>query len=892
MSPRNNDKALSEMKAAKEAHQWHRLSKSQALEKLSSNIQGLSSPQAQTAAIRFGKNQLPEAKATSITRLFFRQFKEAMSIVLSIAVIISAALGEVTDAIIISVILILNSSLSTYQEYRAQQALLALKKIAKPQVTVRRNNEISIIPTQNLVPGDIVLLDQGDIVPADIRLLDVQSLQVDESSLTGESLAISKHAETIDKLTLGLGDQTNLVFKSSIVLLGKATGVVYATGTNTEIGRIASLLTQAKQAKTPLQVRLNSFSKYLVAAILGVCSVVLVAGILQGQPLVTMILTALSLAVAAMPEALPAVITISLALGASKLLKQHALIKNLPAVETLGAVTFICTDKTGTLTENKMLATEIFDGNTSVTALSDKHHLLGAALAISNDIEESNTQLLGDPTELALFNMAAVNGFEKSALLKQYPLTASLPFDSDRKLMSTIHENKTAHEDQNTYTLFIKGAPERIIAKCTTSQHAFDEHFFDTQKLLNKVDEYSAKGYRVLALAMRKLPELGELNDVERLESELTFLGLVAITDPIRPEVPLAVKECIGAGITPVMITGDHKGTAIAIASELGFGQGKIVSLVGDELDALSEADFLKKVTKINVYTRVSPEQKLRIVSALQQQGHFVAMTGDGVNDAPALQHANIGIAMGKKGTDVARGAADMILLDDNFSTIVKTVTAGRRIYDNIRKFIKYTMSSNSGEIWTLLIAPILGMPIPLLPVHILWINLVTDGLPGLAFSSEPAEKGIMQKPPRKQDESIFAHGMWQHILWVGILVGSLCLATLHWAIENQIEHWQTMVFTVLVFAQLFHSLAVRSDSESLFTLGLFSNPFLIIAITISVILQLALIYVPALNTLFRTQALPISDLGLCALIASLVFIAVELEKLLTRRKLIYTRND
>jgi len=864
---------------------WHTLTSEEVLVRLNSSPDGLTSSVAKKALAKYGKNQLPIAKSAGIVVLFLRQFSEIMTLVLLSAVVISVVLGEVTDAIIIFTILMLNAALSTYQERKAQQSLVALRKLATPQVKVKRDNSFVVIATENLVPGDIVLFEQGNIVPADIRLLTVQGLQIDESTLTGESLAVTKQSDPLASSKLALGDKSNLAFKGSVVTLGKASGVVFATGLNTEIGRIANFLYQEKQRKTPLQLRLSSFSKYLVSAILCVCMVVLVAGVLQGHPLMTMILTALSLAVAAVPEALPAVITISLALGASKMLKQQALIKNLPAVETLGAVTFICTDKTGTLTENKMHAKHIFDGCDDVTELSDAHYLLAVGMAISNDVELRDEKAMGEPTEVALFNLAALYGFNKKPLLDQFPLVSTIPFDGSRKKMTTIHRCDSG------FIAFTKGAPEGIVTSCSTGEYGSAKTHFCVESILKKVESLSSKGDRVLALAMRKFDRLPDSEAPNSTESKLSFLGLVAISDPIRSEVPKAVQQCIGAGITPVMITGDHQGTALAIAKELQLGMGDIVALNGDELDALSDKDFLNQVLKINVYTRVTPQQKLRIVSALQQRGHFVAMTGDGVNDAPALKHANIGIAMGKKGTDVARGAADMILLNDDFSSIVKAVAAGRRIYDNIRKFIKYTMSSNSGEIWTLLMAPILGMPIPLLPIHILWINLVTDGLPGLAFSAEPAEKGVMEKAPRKQQENIFANGMWQHILWVGVLVGALCLGTLKWAILHDLVYWQTMVFTVLVFAQLFHSLAVRSDIESLFTQGIFTNPFLIIAVVISALSQLALVYTPIFNELFRTQPLPFSDLVLCLAIASIVFMAVEIEKYLIRKEFIYSLN-
>jgi Ca2+-transporting ATPase len=870
------------MKHAKvEAHIYSQ-SCDQALSTLNTSSEGLTATQAKEYLATFGANKLPDKKTVSIVNLFFRQFKEIMTIILLVAVVISGLLSELTDALIILLILLLNASLSTYQEFRAQQALKALKNLTAPQVSVRRDGALSIIPAQDLVPGDLVLLKQGDIVPADIRLLTAHSLQIDESALTGESNAVNKQTQLLSAPNLTIGDRTNLAFKSSVVMLGKATGVVYATGSRTQIGKIARLLAQEKESKTPLQIRLTAFSKYLAVVILCVCVIVMFAGILQGQHIMTMVLTALSLAVAAVPEALPAVITISLALGANQLLKQHALIKNLPAVETLGAVTFICTDKTGTLTKNEMEANLVYDGKICTSKLKGEHNLLGIGMAISNDVKTQQEAVIGEATEKALFNMAVSEGFNKADLLRQYPFVDVLPFDNNRKQMTTIHQyNKK-------YISYTKGAPELVIANCINSEYASD---YKADNLLNMVNELSSKGYRVLAIAMRQSDTLPAQKSLITLESGLTFLGLVAISDPIRDAVPKAVQDCIKAGITPVMITGDHKGTAIAIAKQLEIGVGEPISLNGDELKALSESDFITQVTKTNVYTRVSPEQKLKIVKALQKQGHFVAMTGDGVNDAPALQHANIGIAMGNKGTDVARGAADIILLNDDFSTIVKTVAAGRRIYDNICKFIKYTMSSNSGEIWTLLMAPMLGMPIPLLPIHILWINLVTDGLPGLAFSAEPAEKDIMRKAPRHKNESIFANGMWQHILWVGLLIAGLCLGTLQWAYQQNLVYWQTMVFTVLVFAQLFHSLAVRSNNESIFKQNFFNNPFLILAIAIGIFLHLTLIYTPIFNNLFKTHPLPLYELVLCIAISSLVLFAVELEKVLLRHGLLYSTH-
>lgn len=861
--------------AATDYHQaWHTLTCADIITHFHSSEQGLTQAQAEQAQQQFGLNALPEAKSANLAQLFFRQFSEVMTIILLIAAVISGMVGEFKDAAIIMVILTLNAGLSTIQEYRAQQALTALKKLASPLANVKRDGKIQPIAVSLLVPGDVVVLAQGDIVPADMRIISEHNIQIDEAALTGESIPVYKHTQPILEAQIPIGDKINMLFSSTIVTIGKAEGVVVATGSRTEIGKIATELTQEKQAKTPLQLRLAVFSKQLVAAIVVVCLVVFAAGVMQGHPVVMMILTSLSLAVAAIPEALPAVITISLALGAHRLLAQHALIRNLPAVETLGAVTFICTDKTGTLTENKMTVADAYSGVDKIMDLKDEHLLFGTALAISNDVSNSGT---GEPTELALYQFALQHGLDKYLLLPNYPLVDTVPFDSERKLMTTIHQ------DQDGFIAFTKGAPERVIAQCVTQQGHGE---FDALALLDLVEELSVQGFRVMALAMRAWEALPT---EERVESKLTFLGLVAITDPVRCAVPAAVDSCVAAGITPVMITGDHKGTALAIARQLHFNDVHLNAVNGDELAKLSDSALLDIVLHTQVYTRVSPEQKLRIVRALQQQGHFVAMTGDGVNDAPALQHANIGIAMGQKGTDVARSAADMILLNDDFTTIVNAVAAGRRIYDNIRKFIKYTLSSNAGEILTILMAPILSMPMPLLPIHILWINLVTDGLPGLAFSAEPAERNIMQHKPRAQDESIFANGMWQHIIWVGVLIGVLCLGTLQWGLTQEHAYWQTSVFTVLVFSQLFHSLAVRSDIDSLWSQGLWTNVFLIVAVTISVLLQLALIYIPFFNELFNTQPIPLPELGICVAISAILFVTVEIEKWLIRRGLIYT---
>ena len=629
-------------------------------------------------------------------------------------------------------------------------------------------------------------------------------------------------ADSIAEKNLPLGDRRNMAFKSSMVTRGRARGVVVATGMETEIGRIASLLREEEGVKTPLQIRLARFGRYLALAVLAICAVVFAAGLFQGQPVMLMFLTAVSLAVAAIPEALPAVVTISLAFGARTLSRFSALVRNLPAVETLGSVTYICTDKTGTLTENRMTAERFFAAGEWSDALQGGEAgvpwtELGRAMALNNDVEDHDGGSAGEPTELALFKAARHAGYVKQELEQAMPRLSAIPFDSERKEMTTFHR------DGRGVLAYVKGAPERVLEQCNDALHAEGQTGYDSVAMLAEANRFASEGYRVLALARREFDEVPDVKDAAGVEQSLTFLGLVALIDPPRPEVLEAVSSCRTAGITPVMITGDHPGTAAAIAERLGIMDGSDAVLTGRELEAMPDEHFAGLVSSVKVYARVDPEQKLRIVKALQEQGEFVAMTGDGVNDTPALKRANIGVAMGLKGTDVAREASDMVLLDDDFATIVKAIRIGRRIFDNIRKFIKYTMSSNSGEIWTLFLAPFLGLPIPLLPIHILWINLVTDGLPGLAFSAERAEPGIMDRPPRPPRESIFAHGMWQHIIWVGLFIGGISITTLAWAISRDVEYWQTMVFTVLTCSQLFHALAIRSERSSLFTIGLFS---------------------------------------------------------------------
>ncbi|MBZ0142729.1 MAG: cation-translocating P-type ATPase [Rhodocyclaceae bacterium] len=883
---------------------WHTLSAEAALGELGAVPQGLTSAEAAARLEQHGRNELPEAAARSIARMVYDQFADFMILVLIAAAVVSGIVGEPADTLAIVVIVLLNAVIGFVQEWRAEKAMAALRRMAAPSARVRREGSLRELPAVELVPGDIVLLEAGNVVPADLRLLEAARLTVAEAALTGESQPVEKQVAALAEAPLPLGDRANMAWKGTLVANGRATGVVVATGLATELGRIARLLAGAEEVKTPLQKRLARFGARLAWAVLAICSIVFLAGLARGEPAVLMFLTAVSLAVAAIPEALPAVVAISLALGASKMVQQNALIRRLPAVETLGSITFICSDKTGTLTRNRMHA-EAFYAESDESPAEPWPSLFRCMALVNDAAADATGALVGDPTEVALLQAAAAHGVDHAALKSQFPRYGELPFDAERKRMATVYRMAgtvygsglpAAIPAANTadgrplplegYLACVKGAPEAVIERCTWRLTPRGPAPFDAADALAQAERMAARGLRVLAFAERRLDALPA--DMAEAENDLTFLGLVGLMDPPREEAAAAVEECRTAGIVPVMITGDHPATARAIAERLGIldDGGRVVS--GVELAALSDAEFAAQVKAIRVYARVDPEQKIRIVRALQAAGEFAAMTGDGVNDAPALKAADIGVAMGKGGTDVAREAAHMVLLDDNFATIVHAVREGRRIFDNIRKFIKYTMTSNSGEIWTIFLAPFLGLPIPLLPIHILWINLVTDGLPGLALAAERAERDVMRRPPRRPDESIFAHGMWQHMVWVGLLMGAVCLVLQAWSIHRGGAHWQTMVFTVLCLSQLGHALAIRSERDSTFRLGFWSNPLLMTTVLATLGLQLATIYLPAANEVFKTAPLDWDELLLCLLLSSVVFFAVEAEKWAVRRGLLY----
>ena len=872
---------------------WHTLSVDEAAHQLEVNTQtGLSSTEAAQRLVHFGLNALQEKRGRPPWRMFLDQFTDFMILILIAAAVISGVVGDLEDTVAIVIIVILNAVIGFVQEYRAERAMAALKRMTEASASVLRDGRVEIISAAGLVPGDIVLLEAGNLIPADLRIVETARIKIDESALTGESVAVDKQTTAVEAADLPLGDRHCMAYKGTTIVYGRGRGLVVATGMQSELGKIAALISGAGETKTPLQNRLARFGKRLALAALAICLVVFVLGIIRGEPLLLMFMTAVSLAVAAIPEALPAVVTISLALGAHKMVKQHALIRYLPAVETLGSVTFICSDKTGTLTQNKMRATAIYaDGHLETNLQSarpaEPWPTLFRALALSNDAHlDHHGKAYGEPTEAALLHAAQAAGFDKAVLEQEMPRLKELPFDSERKRMTTFHRTG------ETVLAFTKGSPEAIVPQCHRMLNANGEQLIDQLALLRTAEIMAADGLRVLALACRNWPVLPASHHPMELESELIFLGFVGLIDPPRSGVKEAIALCKSAGITPVMITGDHPATARAIARELGIlvdGGGGVMT--GAELAQLDQAAFETEVEQIRVYARVDPAQKIKIVKALQDKGEIVAMTGDGVNDAPALKAANIGVAMGKGGTDVAREAAHMVLLDDNFVTIIHAIRQGRRLYDNIRKFIRYAVTTNSAEILIILLAPFFGLPIPLLPIHILWINLVTDGLPALALTAEPAERGAMHRPPRPAQESIFAHGMWQHMIWMGLLMAALTLLIQAWAYHSGSAHWQTMVFTVLTLAQLAHVLAIRSERDSLFSIGLFSNRPMVLVISITFLLQLATIYLPALNPIFKTEPLDMSELALCLGLASVVFIAVEIEKWLMRRGWIYQKN-
>jgi Ca2+-transporting ATPase len=887
---------------------WYSLETDEVLSALESSRAGLSIAEAGRRLRENGPNILREEDRSRIGPILLRQFTDVMILILFLAAGIAAWMGDWTDAVMILIILGLNASLGFSQEVRAERALGALRKLERIQAVVRRDGKFDEIPSQELVPGDLVALNEGQRVPADGRLIETVQLRLDESQLTGESASPLKHSRRLHRKDLPLGDRLNMVFMGTTVVGGHAWAVVTETGMRTELGTIARLLQTVEDHKTPLQLRLTHLGKWLAAAAVAMTGLIFIAGLARGEAIETMLLTAISLAVAVIPEGLPAVVTIVLALGAQVMVRRNALIRKLPAVETLGSVTTICSDKTGTLTQNVMSVGmiyvegrrvnltgngyapegEFFEKNEPWDPKNDPAllQLLRAAALCTNarlEQREDGWTVLGDPTEGALLTAAAKAGFFKDRLEAEYPRLAESPFDSDRKIMTTVHRDPSGR-----IRAFSKGGIEAILRRTVAVMEGGSVVPLNRRRhdeIMRIHRELAADGVRVLAFAMRGLETVPSDPEMKDLENEMIFLGLIGMMDPPRTGVLAAVASCREAGIRPVMITGDHRITAEAIATQLKIQGPEDRTLSGEDLESLSPEDLAPMVPNVSVYARVTPEQKVTIIQAFKRRGEIVAMTGDGVNDAPALRLADIGVAMGRGGTDVAREAADMVLLDDNFATIVSAVREGRIIFDNIRKFTRYMLSTNGGEIMTMFFAILFGLPLPLLPIQILWVNLVTDGLPALALGLEPAEPDVMKRPPRPSDESLFAGGLGLHVLWVGLLMGLGTIGIFAWLLQSRdLAYGRTAAFFTLTMFQMFHVLAIRSERNYLWRIGFASNPKLMGAVLLTVGFQFVIIYQPLIQPVFHTATLAVGDLISCTVVALTVYLAVEGEKWLRYR--------
>ena len=864
---------------------------------------------------KYGVNELKAKKKKTLLIKFLEQFKDFMIIILIIAALVSGIIGYIenegiTDSIIILIVVIMNAIIGVAQESKAEKSLEALQKLSSHVAKVIRNGELIIIPSKELVPGDIVVLETGDYVPADLRIIEAVNLKVQEASLTGESVPVEKNIEAISDEKVGIGDRTNMLFSSSLITYGRGKGIVVETGMNTEVGKIASIINDTNETETPLQEKLNKLGKTLGIGALIICAVIFVIGLLYGKNPLDMFMTAVSLAVAAIPEGLAAVSTIVLAIGVQRMVKKHAIVKKLPAVETLGSATVICSDKTGTLTQNKMTVQKIFYNNKLVDIpevnLEEEDAVLEKLVYVSmlcNDTKiGTDKQLTGDPTETALINMGFKLDFQP-AIYEQMPRIKEIPFDSDRKLMTTV--NKIGEK----FVVCTKGGVDELLNRCTkyTLNGEIKTDLDDYKNQIKENNEKMAKdALRVLAMGYKELDHEPTDEEMKDIENDLIYIGMVGMIDPPREEVKLAVQKCKTAGIKTVMITGDHKITAVAIAKALGILEKEDEAITGAELEEMSDEELTKNIRKYSVYARVSPEHKVRIVKAWQANGEIVAMTGDGVNDAPALKTADIGCAMGIVGTDVAKEAADVILTDDNFATIVSAVEEGRRIYDNILKAIQFLLSSNVGEIIVLfvaiLITPLLskifGIDIhliePLLPIHILWINLVTDSLPALALAVDPAEKDIMKRKPIKPKKGVFTKGMIWRVVYQGVMIGIITLAAFVIGLgtknvpvieglteqEVRVEIGQTMAFVALALSELVHVFNIRNNKESIFKTKIFNNGKLILAILVSAILMFVILLIPGLRTIFSIPVLPMSNIVEIVILVLLPMVIVEIFKL------------
>ena len=867
-----------------EKRAWHAMDIGNTLEALQTAECGLPGEQAIRRLEAHGYNEISAGKQRTLGQMVVDQFKDVLIIILLLAAIVSAALGETTDAAVILVIVVINGVIGVVQESRASRSLQALKSLSAPNAKVLRDGAERTVPAREIVPGDIVVLETGDMVPADLRLLTSVNLKIQEAALTGESVPVEKNAGAMLHEDDMLGDRINLAFSSSMVTYGRGTGVCVATGMDTQVGRIAEMIQQETVHETPLKRRLEAMGKTLGFGVLAVCLIIFLTGVIYQKEWFAMLLTSISLAVAAIPEGLPAISTIVLAIGVQRMVKRNAIIRTLPAVETLGSASVICSDKTGTLTQNKMTVQRAyFDRSVmDIEALpvqdEGAEQMVNAAV-LCNDarvqtLEDGGVRLIGDPTETALIDMGMRLGRDKGTLEKEMPRVAEVPFDSARKRMSTVHALP-----RGGYRVYTKGGLDELLGCCIDAYSAGGARPIAqaAQEAAGANAEMAAQALRVLAFAYKDIAELPE--DMAGVESGLTFLGTAGMIDPPRPEAKEAVATCRAAGIKPVMITGDHQLTAMAIARELKILGGDDRAVSGRELQQMSDEALAENVQDYSVYARVAPEHKVRIVEAWQKNGAVVAMTGDGVNDAPALKRADIGAAMGVVGTDVAKEAADMVLTDDNFATVVAAVEEGRRIYDNIMKAIQFLLSCNIGEILTLFIATLLNWAEPLLPIHILWINLITDSLPALALGVDPAARDIMKRPPNASSGRIFSGGMLWRIGYQGVMVGAITLAAFLLGSGVSHETGQTMAFLVLALSQLVHVFNVRSRQKSAFR-ELFSNRSLWLAVAVSAALVAAVVFVPAFSAIFRLTALGAGQWLQVALLSLAPLLVVELSKL------------
>jgi Ca2+-transporting ATPase len=895
-----------------EERKWYSQEADEIANKLNVNIEkGLTSEEVQKRLETYGPNALKGAPPRSIISMFIAQLKETLVLILIVAALVSGALGEWADSIVILIIVVLNAVLGVVQENKAEQALNALKEMTKALVKVLRDGKVSQVEVDNLVPGDVILLDAGDSIPADGRLFESASLMVNEAALTGESVPVEKDLKIIEGEDVSIGDRKNMVFRGTTITGGRGKAIVTGTGMNSELGKIAQMLQETPPDPTPLQRQLTDLGKILGIVAGVIVAITFAVGIWRGGEILEMFMTAVALAVAAIPEGLAAVVTIVLALGVTRMSHRNAIIRRLPAVETLGVANYICSDKTGTLTKNEMTVIQVYhDGDfikltgtgyqpegefldqegKKITPLDNKSlevMLLGGVLNSDARIEKTEKAytVIGDPTEGALVVASGKAGLTKEEIDAKYPRLEEIPFDSGRKMMTTFHKIN------NEIISYTKGAPDVLLARCNTilTKDGVKELTKELNAELLKVNSaLASQGQRVLAIALRKWSEVPTKPTPEMAENELTFIGYFAILDPARDEVKGAVALSRSAGIKTVMITGDHQDTALAIAKELDIWREGDEVLTGIELEKMDDEELRKHVNSTTVYARVSPEHKLRIVDALKYHGHVVAMTGDGVNDAPALKRADIGSAMGITGTEVAKEASAMVLLDDNFATIVSAVEEGRTIYANIRKSIHYLLSCNTGEIVAIFTAILLGMGSPLTPIQILWMNLVTDGLPALALGMEPPEKNVMMRPPRSSKDTVFAGGVGIAILYQGLIIGLLSFAAYWFGLKwgQSIEEAHTMAFMTMAFSQLVQSFNARSFDQSLFKMGFGTNRYLVYAFLISGALQLVVVYVPFLREIFETAVLSAQELLAVIMLSIVPFFVVEIAKIFKRRVL------